>query len=80
MSSLGSVVIPCYNQAHYLRDAIESALAQTYHPLELIVVDDGATDSTLEVAAAYGEVRCVRQSNQGVQTRNGVDTVAIPEW
>ena len=66
MASLVSVVIPCYNQAHYLGEAIESALGQAYRPVEVIVVDDGATDSTFEVATAYAEVRCVRQANQGL--------------
>jgi glycosyltransferase involved in cell wall biosynthesis len=66
MAALVSVVVPCYNQAHYLGEAIESALAQTYRPLEIVVVDDGATDNTFEVATAYAEVRCVRQPNQGL--------------
>jgi glycosyltransferase involved in cell wall biosynthesis len=61
-----SVIIPCYQQAHFLTDSIESALGQSYHSLEVIVVDDGATDPTWEVAASYPEVRCVRQRNQGV--------------
>jgi glycosyltransferase involved in cell wall biosynthesis len=61
-----SVVVPCYNQAHFLAEAIESALTQTYRPLEVIVVDDGATDDTAEVAARYPDVRCVRQNNQGL--------------
>ena len=66
MAGLMSVVVPCYNQAHYLGEAIESVLGQTYRPVELIVVDDGATDCTAEVAAAYPEVRCLHQTNQGL--------------
>jgi glycosyltransferase involved in cell wall biosynthesis len=66
MPAVVSVIIPCYNQAHFLSEAIESALAQTYRPLEIVVVDDGATDSTFEVATAYAEARCVRQPNQGL--------------
>ena len=50
-----SVIIPCYQQAHFLTDSIESALGQSYHPLEVVVVDDGATDPTSEVAASYPE-------------------------
>jgi hypothetical protein len=66
VATLVSVVLPCFNQAHYLGEAIESALAQSERPLEVVVVDDGATDSTLEVVSAYAEVRCVRQPNQGL--------------
>jgi glycosyltransferase involved in cell wall biosynthesis len=61
-----SVVIPCYNQAHFLGEAIESALAQSYPHLEIVVVDDGSTDNTAVVAARYPGVRCVRQMNQGL--------------
>jgi glycosyltransferase involved in cell wall biosynthesis len=67
---LVSIIIPCYKQAHYLPDAIESCLAQTYTHIEIIVVDDGSPDNTGEVAARYTEkypnVRYVRQDNAGV--------------
>lgn len=66
MGETVSVVIPCYNQAHFLGEAIESVLVQTYRPFEIVVVDDGATDNTAEVAARYPGVRCVRQANQGL--------------
>ena len=46
-----SVVIPCYNQAQFLGEAIESVLQQSYPDFEVIVVDDGSTDNTLDVAA-----------------------------
>jgi glycosyltransferase involved in cell wall biosynthesis len=62
-----SVVIPVYNGARYLATAIDSALAQTYTPLEVVVVNDGSTDSSHEVIASYGgRVRSVSQPNQGV--------------
>ncbi len=65
-----SVVIPAYNIADYIRGAIESALAQTYKPLEIIVVDDGSTDSTADVVKRYScdnpQVKYIRQSNTGV--------------
>ena len=63
---LVSVVIPCFNQGHYLGEAIESVLAQTHRELELIVVDDGSADNSYEVAARYPGVRRLRQRNSGV--------------
>jgi glycosyltransferase involved in cell wall biosynthesis len=62
---LVSVVIPCYNQAHFLREAVESARRQTYPNVEIIVIDDGSTDNTAAVAAALG-VHCVQQENRGL--------------
>ena len=64
-AGLVSVVIPCYNQAHFLSEAIESVLAQSYPHLEIVVVDDGSTDDTFEVAGRYAGVRRIRQDNQG---------------
>jgi glycosyltransferase involved in cell wall biosynthesis len=63
-SPLVTVVIPCYNQAHFLGEAIESVLSQSYRNFEIIVVDDGSTDNTSEVASHYEEVRLVRQENR----------------
>jgi len=61
-----SVIIPCYNQSHFLSEAIESVFAQTYSHCEVIVVDDGSTDHTLEVAQTFERVRCVSQKNGGL--------------
>lgn len=61
-----AVVIPCYNQARFLAEAIESALAQTEPAAEVIVVDDGSTDATPSVAARYPQVTYVRQDNAGL--------------
>jgi hypothetical protein len=62
---LVSLIIPCYNQGHFLADAIESALRQTHVSTEIIVVDDGSSDGTAGVAARYPSVRYVRQENRG---------------
>jgi glycosyltransferase involved in cell wall biosynthesis len=61
-----SVVIPCYQQAQFLGDAIESVQAQTHPYYEIIVVDDGSPDHTAEVASRYPGVRYIRQENRGV--------------
>ena len=69
-------MIPVYNGAAFLREAVDSVLAQTYQPLELIVVDDGSTDSSPEVISSYGSrLKSIRQANAGVaQARNtGID-------
>ena len=60
-----TVVIPCFNQGRFLASAIRSVQAQSYEPLETIVVDDGSSDETAEVATAAG-TRLIRQSNLGV--------------
>ena len=63
---LVTVVIPCYNQAGYLGEAIESVQAQTYRSFEIVVVDDGSTDATAAVAGRYPAVRLLRQPNAGL--------------
>ena len=64
---LVSVVIPTFNRAHYVADAIDSCLAQTYGNLEIIVVDDGSTDGTEDALREnYGDrIRLLAQDNQG---------------
>jgi glycosyltransferase involved in cell wall biosynthesis len=52
---LVSIIIPCYKQAEYLPAAIDSALVQTYSPIEVIVVNDGSPDDTEKVALGYGD-------------------------
>ncbi|HEV2728235.1 MAG TPA: glycosyltransferase [Solirubrobacterales bacterium] len=63
---LVSVVIPCFRQAHFLPEAIESVLAQDHPNLEVVVVDDGSPDNVGEVAGRYPGVRCLRQLNGGL--------------
>jgi glycosyltransferase involved in cell wall biosynthesis len=60
-----STIVPVYNAARYLRATLESAVAQTLPPLEIIVVDDGSTDESAVVARGFREVRCLQQPNQG---------------
>jgi glycosyltransferase involved in cell wall biosynthesis len=61
-----SIVITCYNYAKYVGLAIDSALAQSWPEVEVVVVDDGSTDGSADVIAAYGtRIRAVRQENRG---------------
>jgi glycosyltransferase involved in cell wall biosynthesis len=61
-----SVIIPTYNKAAYLANAIESAIAQTFRDIEIIIIDDGSTDHTQEVLARFGDkIQVIHQSNQG---------------
>jgi len=76
-----SVVIPMFNTARYVREAIDSVLAQTVAPAEVIVVDDGSSDEGPALVMAYGGiVRCDRQVNRGIgAARNrGVDLAQGP--
>jgi glycosyltransferase involved in cell wall biosynthesis len=76
-----SVVIPAYNAAHFLAEAIGSIRAQERGPAEIIVVDDGSTDQTAEVAASLGpDIRVLRQGenlgpavtrNRGIEASTG---------
>ncbi|MEP6934035.1 MAG: glycosyltransferase family A protein, partial [Nitrospirota bacterium] len=69
---LVSVIIPCYNHAHFLGEAISSVINQTYPHIEIIVVDDGSTDETAQVAKAYSNIRYVRQDNFGLSRARNV--------
>jgi glycosyltransferase involved in cell wall biosynthesis len=64
---LVSVIIPNYNYAHYLPQALDSVLAQTYSKVEIIVIDDGSTDDSESILRSYGDrIRWIKQQNQGV--------------
>jgi glycosyltransferase involved in cell wall biosynthesis len=67
-----SVVIPCFKQAHYLSDAVESVVEQTYRNFEIIIINDGSPDDTKQVAQALinkhpkQSIRLISQTNQGL--------------
>ena len=76
-----SVVIPAYNRVSTLARAIDSVLAQSFKASEIIVVDDGSSDATSEVAKMYPEVLLLRQNNMGVSTaRNNGVMMASNAW
>ena len=63
-----SVVIPTYNRAGYVSEAVKSVLNQTFHDFEVIVVDDGSTDNTPDVIDSFKDtrIRYLYQENRGV--------------
>lgn len=63
---LVSVIITCYNQGQYLSDAIRSVQAQTYSPIEIVIVNDGSTDGTETVAHQFPGIVYVSRLNQGL--------------
>ena len=63
---LVSVIIPCFNQGRFLAEAIACMQNQTYRHTEIIVVDDGSTDNTKQVAQSYPQVKYIWQKNQGL--------------
>jgi glycosyltransferase involved in cell wall biosynthesis len=69
MNELATIIIPVYNRAAMLMEAVGSALAQTHRPIEILIVDDGSTDDTPEVAAdlaaKHEEIRVITQRNGG---------------
>ncbi len=62
------IIIPAYNQGHYLKECVESALAQTWENIEVIIVDDGSTDNTAEVGQSFDDPRVtyIYQDNKGL--------------
>ena len=67
------IIIPCYNTGLYLRQAIDSALAQTYPHVNILVVDDGSTDNTREIVESYGErVGYFYQENKGLAAARNI--------
>ncbi len=71
-----SIIIPCYNQAHFLPDCLESLLKQTYSNWEAIIVNDGSTDNTNEVAKSYclieSRIRTIQKENGGLSSARNI--------
>ena len=80
-----SVIVPCYNQAHYLDECLQSVLDQTYQNWECIIVNDGSPDNTEEVAKKWVEkdsrFKYLLKENGGLSSaRNAGINVAKGEW
>lgn len=80
-----SIIIPCYNQAEFVAQAIQSALSQTYPDVEVIVVNDGSTDSSFSVMQRFsGQIKIIDQRNKGLAgarnagAMNSVGDVILP--
>jgi len=68
MSEKVSIIIPTYNGEKYIRETIESCLSQSYNNIEIIVVDDGSTDGTVDILRSYGNKisLTINKTNQGI--------------
>jgi hypothetical protein len=82
MAELVSILIPCHNAERWIAQAIESALAQTWSAKEVIVVDDGSTDNSLNIIRSFGDRICFEASTrQGANgTRNRLLELARGGW
>ncbi|WP_339783404.1 glycosyltransferase [uncultured Marinobacter sp.] len=79
MNNLVSVIVPVYNRAHLVSEAIQSILSQTYESVEIIIINDGSTDGSLSILRDYErkfpeQIRVIDQPNQGqiIARNNGV--------
>ena len=82
MSPRVTIAIPCFNAARWIAQAVQSALDQTWPDTEIIVVDDGSTDGSLDVLAAFGErIRVIRGGHRGGNhARNSAIQAATGDW
>ena len=81
MDPLISVIVVTYNRAHFLKDALDSIQRQTFRDYEIILVDDGSTDNTKEIAEKYEEIRYIYQEHGGIsKARNTGVKAARGQW
>jgi glycosyltransferase involved in cell wall biosynthesis len=88
MNPLVSIIVPIYNAAPYLQETLESIIASTYRPIEVVMVDDGSKDDSLTIAQdicnKHPECRVLSQANSGVSVarnkaiRNANGTYILP--
>ena len=73
---LVSVIMAAYNAEEFIREALESLFAQDWDPFEIMVVDDGSSDATAEIAESLGRVHCIRQENAGASAARNAGAAA----
>lgn len=77
--SLISVIVPCYNQAQYLDECLQSVLDQTYQNWECIIVNDGSPDNTEEIALRWtkkdSRFRYLKKENEGLSSARNLCTL-----
>ena len=84
-NSLISVIVPVYNVEKYLKRCLDSIINQTYDKLEIICVNDGSTDNSLEILKGYkvkdSRIKIITQENQGLsEARNAGLKIASYRW